>query len=397
MPKLDALFPGFESFMENDVEINNEINVPEAKDDTLDDAAAAVTNETDSGELNTEGAELVGEAKNDVTEAEAAAMVFDQMFNMYNHVKQFGIDRTFLSLYNRSGKLNELVNFQFPSCESLDCVGSPSSKISQAFLIAMEDENGGIFTKFKDWIAGIFKRIKKLISRVLEWFRDKFMSTGSRIDKLKSKLRSVEFCKKDEIDKDDELPDLEAYTKLLTSGDVRILISKAQKCSKMIDSISKALYTGNSTAIGTAVYDGITSLNEMLEKRLKEAKKCKAKAKDVYNKFGKPSAYLSLVNTLETSYKSILTLRRELSTMSDKVEDTAKNVENALTASLKNKHTDNSDILKESRKRLNDYCKTTATEAQHIVFNIIQTTHVIERIYAAAIGAIARHVIYFSK
>lgn len=390
MPKLDALFPGFESFMENDVEINNEINVPEAKDDTLDDAAAAVTNETDSGELNTEGAELVGEAKNDVTESEAAGMIFDQMFSMYDHVKQFGIDRTFLSLYNRSGKLNELVNFQYPSYESLDSVGSPNSQLSRAFLIAMEDENGGIFTKFKDWITGIFKKIKKLISRVLEWFRDKFVSTGSRIDKLKDKLKKAEFCKKDEVDKDDELPDLDAYAKLLTSKDAKVLVSKAQKCSKLIDSIGKALYDGSDISTKISEYAGITTLNETLEKRLKEAKERKVKARDAYSKFGKPSAYLSLVNTIEMGYKSILTLRKELTTMVDKIDIAARNVERILSTVLKNSHTNDFNIL-------NDRCKSTALEAQRVVFSIIQTTHIIERIHSAVIGAIARHVVYFSK
>ena len=423
MPKLDALFPGFESFMENDVEINNEINVPEAKDDTLDDAAAAVTNETDSGDLGAEGAELVGEAKNNVTESEATGMIFDQMFSMYDHVKQFGIDRTFLSLYNRNGKLNELVNFQFPSCESLDCVGSPTSQLSQVFLVAMEDENGGIFAKFKDWIASIFRRIKRLIGRVLEWFRDKFISTGSRIDKLKDKLNKAEFYKKDEIDKDDDLPDIQAYAKFLSSKDINNLTAKAQKCGKMLDTVKSLITRGAAGSVAIKDYADVTVLCEKIEKEFKKVKDSKMKSGKAFSEFGKASRYLTAVNGLETFYKGILVLRNELVRAHNNMYDVMKILDSKLSlrsAEIKHYNSEADDYNAERGKSIwkrmftrkadhisdaqlnemreyRDDCKSIAIGAERAALDVIRATYLLDRIISSMVGAIARHVSYFSK
>ena len=95
MADLNKLFPGFESFMDGDIEINNEVTVPESDDTT----AESVADEVESEEIATEGAEIEGEAAENETAAEATNMMFDHLLMMYHHVKRFGIDRTFLSLY----------------------------------------------------------------------------------------------------------------------------------------------------------------------------------------------------------------------------------------------------------------------------------------------------------
>ena len=136
MADLNKLFPGFESFMDGDIEINNEVTVPESGDTT----AESVADEVESEEIATEGAEIEGEATENETAAEATNMMFDQLLMMYRHVKRFGIDRTFLSLYNDKGQLNNMIGYRFPSCESIDSVGSPRSQMSAAFIAAMEDE-----------------------------------------------------------------------------------------------------------------------------------------------------------------------------------------------------------------------------------------------------------------
>ena len=58
MADLNKLFPGFESFMDGDIEINNEVTVPESGDTT----AESVADEVESEEIATEGAEIEGEA-----------------------------------------------------------------------------------------------------------------------------------------------------------------------------------------------------------------------------------------------------------------------------------------------------------------------------------------------
>ena len=45
MADLNKLFPGFESFMDGDIEINNEVTVPESDDTTAESVADEVESE----------------------------------------------------------------------------------------------------------------------------------------------------------------------------------------------------------------------------------------------------------------------------------------------------------------------------------------------------------------
>ena len=189
MADLNKLFPGFESFMDGDIEINNEVTVPESDDTT----AESVADEVESEEIATEGAEIEGEAAENETAAEATNMMFDHLLMMYH-------DRTFLSLYNNKGQLNNMIGYRFPSCESIDSVGSPRSQMSAAFIAAMEDEQGGVFAKIWNWIKAQCAKIYNFVLKIIEWFKDKFINTGARIEKLKKVLNNCTFKSADEID-----------------------------------------------------------------------------------------------------------------------------------------------------------------------------------------------------
>lgn len=174
MANLNAMFAGCESFMEGDVEINNDVTIP--------DSGEALEAETVAEDVGAEGGEIAGEAETADTKAEAANMVFDQVLNMYRHVKQNGIDRTFLSLYNNQGQLNSMIGYSFPSCESMDSVGSPRSSSSQAFIAAMESD--GIFTKIWNWIKEQWARIVNFFRKVMDWFREACGNLDLRVGKL---------------------------------------------------------------------------------------------------------------------------------------------------------------------------------------------------------------------
>jgi hypothetical protein len=175
MANFNAMFAGCESFMEGDVEINNDVTVP--------DSGEALEAETVAEDVGAEGGEIVGDAETDDTKAEAANMVFDQVLNMYRHVKQNGIDRTFLSLYNNQGQLNSMIGYRFPSCESIDSVGSPRSSASQAFIAAMESD--GIFTKIWEWIKEKWAAIINFFRKVMDWFREACGNLDLRVGKLR--------------------------------------------------------------------------------------------------------------------------------------------------------------------------------------------------------------------
>lgn len=174
MANFNAMFAGCESFMEGDVEINNDVTIP--------DSGEALEAETVAEDVGAEGGEIVGEAETADTKAEAANMVFDQVINMYRHVKQNGIDRTFLSLYNNQGQLNNMIGYRFPSCESIDSVGSPRSSASQAFIAAMESD--GIFTKIWNWIKEQWAKIVNFFRKVMDWFREACGNLDLRVGKL---------------------------------------------------------------------------------------------------------------------------------------------------------------------------------------------------------------------
>ena len=154
------LFQGMEAYLDDDVEINNNVTTPE------DDAVAAADQ---SAEIASDVADANSEAK----DSEIQAQMLVQMSKLYTHVKQFGIDRTFVALYNDHGALDQVCNIRFPSCESMPAEGSPSSKYSQAFIAAMEDEKIGLWTKIKNFILGIW-----------DWIVEKAVNLKNRLTKF---------------------------------------------------------------------------------------------------------------------------------------------------------------------------------------------------------------------
>lgn len=73
-----------------------------------------------------------------------------RMYDVYGHVKQYGIDRTFVSLYNRNGELDKICGMQLPGCESFNTTGDKYGKYTTSFLVAMEDEKTGIWARIKN-------------------------------------------------------------------------------------------------------------------------------------------------------------------------------------------------------------------------------------------------------
>lgn len=184
MANFDALFPGMESILEGNVEINNDVTVP--ADEAEVQETAAVTEEVDNAATVSNS---VGETEEGAAEAENASMVFDQLFRMHDHVARFGVDRTFLSLYNTNNELTRMLRVRFPSCESMDSVGSPRSSYSQSLLVAMESDDG-IFHKFWEWVKKIARKIRDLAVKIWDWLAELFGNLEIRIGKLRKSLEN---------------------------------------------------------------------------------------------------------------------------------------------------------------------------------------------------------------
>ena len=120
-----------------------------------------------------------------------AQVSLDRAFNMYNHVKNYGIDRTFLSLFNSNGELDNAIGRRFPSCESVDFGGNPCSNMSQAFIAAMEDENEGFFAKIWAFIKKCWNAIVNFIKSAWDKFMSLFKKKDGDVDAQLNELDKV--------------------------------------------------------------------------------------------------------------------------------------------------------------------------------------------------------------
>ena len=179
---LSSLFYGMEAYLDGDVTINNNVTTPE------DDAVAAADQ---SAEIASDVADANSEAKDN----EVQAQMLVQASKLYTHVKTYGIDRTFLSIYNANGELDRACGVRFPSCESFAVTGNPRDQYSTRFIAAMEDDNKG----FWNWIKNAFQRAWEWIKEKASWIWSKITDFWDWIKKQFKRL--VDFFKRDKTPK----------------------------------------------------------------------------------------------------------------------------------------------------------------------------------------------------
>jgi len=163
---ISSLFAGMEAYLDGDISYT----------DTVDDTAIA----EQTAEVASDTADATEEAK----DTEIASAMLSRLYDMYAHVKQFGIDRTFVSLYSRHGELDRVCGMQFPPCESMDVVGDRYSQYSTAFIAAMESSGSGLWAKVKKVIAKIWNWIKNVASKIWEKIKSLFGFKQKRTEKI---------------------------------------------------------------------------------------------------------------------------------------------------------------------------------------------------------------------
>ena len=411
MADLNKLFPGFESFMDGDIEINNEVTVPESDDTT----AESVADEVESEEIATEGAEIEGEAAENETAAEATNMMFDHLLMMYHHVKRFGIDRTFLSLYNDKGQLNNMIGYRFPSCESIDSVGSPRSQMSAAFIAAMEDEQGGVFAKIWNWIKAQCAKIYNFVLKIIEWFKDKFINTGARIEKLKKVLNNCTFKSADEIDDNLTAADAGKILDVLKTPAAKSIAAAIDAATKEAAATAKVLESemadksineykdtsGLSQEVNSKVAAGIEGKAAELQSLADQVKKDFSAAsgavpvKTIYKKLSSPQAVLKEIAVIEASYKELARLRAT-------IEQFGKDAEALKNRTAQHKATNddkmwfNREMGRTGSRRFESAKETCLKYAKqaNILLGAIRTS---ESIQAAAVNALAAYVSRVTK
>ena len=160
---LSALFPGMETYLGTNTIINSHTA------ETISSPDHEVTVAKLSTEIIDDTSAIADENKDSSMKAQMLIRICD----MYQHVKHFGINRTFVSLYNQNNRLDEICHIKYPACESIPAVGNPHSKYSMAFISAMEDDSG----EHKSW----WKKILGWIQDAWEWVKDKIIGLWHKI------------------------------------------------------------------------------------------------------------------------------------------------------------------------------------------------------------------------
>lgn len=246
---MNGLFAGMESMLEGDVEINNNVSAPDA------DSPAAINDALEDENTAAEGTEIEKDTEQEATETEMIAAGLNQVCNMYDHVKQFGVDRTFLSLYNRDGGLSQMIGVQFPACESMDAVGDPYSSYSSAFIEAMESGNG-LWDKIVNFFRKIADAIRNFFTRIWDWLASSFGSITRKIGALREAAKDAKLKAGDKV-KDSKLSLYTSDSKFDTVFK-SVVISAGNAIKQLADT------TKSSTA---SVVDGVNHLIEATKNR----------------------------------------------------------------------------------------------------------------------------------
>ena len=132
-----------------------------------------------------------------LAESQVLSAQFDELLAMQRHVAKFGVDRTFLSLFNRGGRLSRALGVNIPACESIDAVGYPTSPLSMACLEAFGNKEKGVVAKIIDFIVALLQKIKNLAKRFWAWLTGLFSNQASKWNKLKLASKNRVIAKSD--------------------------------------------------------------------------------------------------------------------------------------------------------------------------------------------------------
>lgn len=300
-----------------DVEINQGTEAPEVAEEISENAEVAEEVSDAAGE-----AEVVDEKNEEVMRS------FMILEHLYAHVKQYGVDRTFMKAVPLSAYLpsrNRLMSGYAPSAESLGATGDPYSAESVAVLEGIGDALRAVW----QWLKNLASKIGSLMGRFFEVIRRTFGNVDANIGRLRKALKDRVF---------DAGKAKDAKAKIHTPKTMGAVISKFKSLAGAETAITDAK-TVIAAAYDIVVKNGNSSISKA-DTEMELSKKVKEKLKDV--KFETPEASEISLDTLKQSdIESLLSIaadgRRWLEqskkqldlakTMSKQVEEMAKGAE----------------------------------------------------------------------
>ena len=87
----------------------------------------------------------------------------DHILSMYETIKTFGVDRSFVALENFHGEFTRDFHIRLPSVEMMNPVGDPTDQMSIVCLEKLGGLIGGIWNFVKKVAVGIYRFIKKIV------------------------------------------------------------------------------------------------------------------------------------------------------------------------------------------------------------------------------------------
>ena len=97
-------------------------------------------------------------------ELNGTVLMLNEACSMYNYVKQYGVDKSFVRMHNEHSELDAMANMIYPCTESFDSYPSDIAKYEQA---CME----GIMSGIKSAIDYVLKKLKQLGAFIMDLVR----------------------------------------------------------------------------------------------------------------------------------------------------------------------------------------------------------------------------------
>lgn len=123
-----------------------------------------------------------------LTRFDGCMLMVNRLLSMQTHVYNYGIDSTFLALYNRDGQLSAVCDVKFPACEDI----LSDYDLNRRYLDACMEGLGSAIADAFNWvierIKGLFRWIGEMWQRFINLFKTSYNSakTKSKVSKLRN-------------------------------------------------------------------------------------------------------------------------------------------------------------------------------------------------------------------
>lgn len=302
-----------------DVEINQGTDAPEVAEEISENAEVAEEVSDTAGE-----AEVVEEKNEEVMRS------FMILEHLYTHVKQYGVDRTFMKAVPLSAYLpsrNRLMSGYAPSAESLGATGDPYSAESVAVLEGLGDALKEVWK----WLKNLASKIGALMGRIFETIRRVFGNVDANIGRLRKALRERTFDPERAKDAKAKVHTEASLTEASSKADEKVnkdAENSMEQAKMLIAECYRVVVNGANRNISKA--DVNFSIAKEVKEKLKEVKFETPEASEISLDTLKQGDIEKILN-LASSTKMYLDRTKKqtelLKTMAKQTEDLAKSAE----------------------------------------------------------------------